>query len=114
MVHLFPDDRSMLKTGVHWRQMCTGPRCALEAAVHGDRCALAAGVLETGLHCMQVCTEVGVYMYWSQVCTRGRGLPVAGVHWRQVYTGGKCAEKAGVQWWHVCPGGRCILETGVA
>ena len=83
---------------MHWAQVCTGGRCALEAAVHGDRCALAAGVLETGLHCMQVCTEVGVYMYWSQVCTRGRGLPVAGVHWRQVCREGRCTVVACVPW----------------
>lgn len=69
---------------MHWTQVCTGGKCALEA-----------GVLETGLHCMQVCTEVGVH--WSQMCTRDRCLPVAGVHWMQV-----------------CPGGRCALGTGVA
>lgn len=51
MVRLCPEDRSALKTSVHWRQMCTGHRCAREASVHwrqvrlgcwcvGDRSAL--------------------------------------------------------------------------
>ena len=84
--------------------------------MHGDSCALAAGVLETGLHCMQVCTEVGVH--WSQMCTRDRCLPLAGVHWRQFCTktgahwGQVCTEDRCV-WNQVCVGGRFVHETDV-